>query len=52
MNEKLGEVFIDGRIINLDNSEIDVLEEALKKLREQRVEKINTIAQNVRNLQA
>lgn len=51
MNQKLGQVFIDGQSISLDNSSSDILVKALVKLRKERCEKINNIAKIIKNLQ-
>lgn len=49
--EDLGEVFADGRIINIKSASIELLENSLKKVREQRVEKIQAIADIVNQIQ-
>lgn len=41
--EKLGEEFIDGGIINLDNSPIEVYSKALEKISEKKEEIIKQI---------
>ncbi len=41
--EKLGEVFINGEIINLDNSSIDELNQSLKKVKDEKEKVINSI---------
>lgn len=41
--EKLGEEFIDGGIINLDNSPIDVYTKALQKISEKKEDIIKQI---------
>lgn len=49
-SEKLGEIFIDGRIINLDNSSIEILESSLAVLNKQKemsVSKINKILSEI-----
>ncbi len=34
--EKIGEIFIDGRIVNLDNSSIEALDSMLEKIDSQK----------------
>ena len=49
-SEKLGEIFIDGRIINLDNSSLEILESSLAVLNKQKemsVSKINKILSEI-----
>ena len=48
-SEKLGEVFVDGRIINLDNASMEMLESTLgvlSKQKESSIVKINKILCN------
>lgn len=51
MNKNLGQIFVDGRFLNLDDASMENLENALNKVREERVEKINKIAKIVNDLQ-
>ena len=51
MNENLGQIFVDGRFLNLDNSSSENLEKTLSKVREERVENIRKIARIVNDLQ-
>jgi len=48
--EKLGEEFIDGEILNLDNSSVDIYENALNKIglkKEKIVKQINNILKKI-----
>lgn len=42
-SEKLGEIFVDGRIINLDNASMEMLESTLGVLSKQKEGSINKI---------
>jgi hypothetical protein len=49
-SEKLGEIFVDGRIVNLDSSSIDVLETTMVELTKQKASslvKINKILSEI-----
>lgn len=41
--EKLGDIFADGRMINLDSASIDVLDQTIEKVNEQREDKMKAI---------
>ena len=43
VNEKLGEIFVDGRIINLDNASIEVLDSTLNEINLQKEKVMNRI---------
>jgi len=48
--EKLGEEFIDGGIMNLDNSSVDIYENALKKIetkKEEVIKQINSLLKKI-----
>ncbi len=43
MQDKLGEIFLDGRIINLDNSTIEVLDRTKSEIQFKQKDAINNI---------
>jgi len=43
MQDKLGEIFIDGRIINLDNSTIETLDSTKKEIQFKQKDAVNNI---------
>ena len=48
--EKLGEEFIDGGIMNLDNSSVDIYENSLKKIetkKEEVIKQINSLLKKI-----
>lgn len=48
--EKIGEIFIDGRIINLDNATSDILNSTLQQLDNQKsniINKLNVILSEI-----
>jgi hypothetical protein len=43
MQDKLGEIFIDGKILNLDNSTIDVLDRTKSEIQIKQKDAVNNI---------
>ena len=50
--DKLGEIFVDGRIINLDNADIEILDSTLEQVnleKEKVMNRINRLLSEIQN---